>query len=115
MLFMLKALSVLEIQYLHFCCDFLVTKENGLLRKLWLNSKFMTSQTGQEIIAIPMLSNISRSKANQAMKFSQLIEYNMRNTLLEKSYTKCDGEANPRPFYKKSKLSISLDQHSEML
>ena len=34
---------------------------------------------------------------------------------LEKLYTKCDGEANPKPFNKKPKLSISLDQHSEML
>ena len=26
------------------------------------------------------------------MKFGQLIEYNMRKTFLEKSYTKCGGE-----------------------
>ena len=45
------------------------------------------------------------------MKFGQLIEYEMRNIFLKE---KC-GEASPRPFYKKSKLSISLDQHSEML
>ena len=38
----------------------------------------------------------------------------MRNIFLEKSYTKCGGEASPRPFYKKSKLSISLDQQSEI-
>ena len=49
------------------------------------------------------------------MKFDQLIEYNMRNIILEKSYTYCGGEASPRSFYKKSKLSISLDQQSEML
>ena len=36
----------------------------------------MTSQTGQQIIAIHILSNIS-SKGNQAIKFGQLIEYNM--------------------------------------
>ena len=36
------------------------------------------------------------------MKFGQLIEYiaNMRNIFLEKSYTKCGGEAIPRPFFK---------------
>ena len=28
----------------------------------------------------------------------------------EKSYTKYDGETSPRPFSKKLKLSISLDQ-----
>ena len=47
------------------------------------------------------ITNISRSKGNQAMKFDQLIEYNMRNILLEKSYTKCGRETNPRPFFKK--------------
>ena len=57
-----------------------------------------------------MLPNMSRSKGNQAMKFGQLIEYNMRNTFVEKSYTKCAGETIPRPLSKKSKLSISLDQ-----
>ena len=30
----------------------------------------------------------------------------MRNSFLEKSYTKCRGETIPRPFSKKSKLSI---------
>ena len=49
------------------------------------------------------------------MKFGQLTEYNMKNIFLEKSYAKCGKEASPRPFYKKSKLSISLDQQSEML
>ena len=44
------------------------------------------------------------------MKFGQLIEYNMRNIFDEKSYTKCGGETILRPFSKKSKLSISLDQ-----
>ena len=44
------------------------------------------------------------------MKFSQLLEYNMRNIFVEKLYTKCGGETIPRPFPKKSKLSISLDQ-----
>ena len=46
------------------------------------------------------------------MKFGQLIEYNMRHTFVEISYTKCDGETIPRPFSKKSKLKISLDQKS---
>ena len=43
------------------------------------------------------------------MKFGQLIEYDMINIFLEKSYKKCD-ETIPRPFSKISKLSISLDQ-----
>ena len=39
----------------------------------------------------------------------------MRNIFPEKSYTKCGVEASLRPFYKKSKLGIYLDQQSEML
>ena len=60
----------------------------------------MTSQTR---------SNIS-SKCNQTMKFGQLIEYYMKTMFLQKSYRKCGGKASPRPFYKKSKLSISHNQ-----
>ena len=48
------------------------------------------------------------------MKYVQLIEYNLRNYFLEKSYKKCGGETIPRPFFKKSKLSISLDQYSKV-
>ena len=57
-----------------------------------------------------MLLNISRSKDNQTMKFGQLIEYNMRNIFVEKSYSKYGGETIPKPFSKKSKLSIFLEQ-----
>ena len=64
----------------------------------------MTSQIGKQTIAIHILTNISRSKGNQAMKFSQLVEYNMRNIFLEKPSKKWDGEANPRRYSKKSKL-----------
>ena len=49
-------------------------------------------------------------KGNQAIKFGQLAEYDTKNIFLERSYTKCDGETIPRPFSKKSKLSIHLDQ-----
>ena len=57
-----------------------------------------------------MLSNILRSKGNQSIKFDRLIEHNMRNIFLEKSYTECSGETSPRPFSEKLKLSISMDQ-----
>ena len=49
------------------------------------------------------------------MKIGQLIEYNMRNIFLEKSYTKCGRESILRPFSKNSKLSIYLDQYSKVL
>ena len=68
---------------------------------LRLISKFMTWWTWQQIITIHILPNISRSKFNQTMKFGQLIEYDMRNSFLEKPYTTCGGEASPRDFYKK--------------
>ena len=70
----------------------------------------LISKPGYETIVIHKLLNISRSKDNQTMKFGHLIECNMRNILVEKSYTKCDGETSPRPFSEKLKLSISLDQ-----
>ena len=57
-----------------------------------------------------ILTNISRRKGHQEVKFGQLIEYNMRHIFLEKSYTKCGGETILRPFSKISKLSMSLDQ-----
>ena len=47
----------------------------------------MTSQPGQQTIAIHILPNISRSKGHQAMKFGQLIEYNMRNIFFLKNHT----------------------------
>ena len=74
----------------------------------------MTSQPGWKTIAIHVFINISRSKGNQAMKFGQLIEYNMRNIFIEKSYTNCGRETIPRSFSRKSKLNISLGQYSEI-
>ena len=45
-----------------------------------------------------ILTDISRRKGNQAIKFGQLIECNMKNIFLEKSYAKCGGETIPSPF-----------------
>ena len=46
------------------------------------------------------------------MKFGQLIEHNMRNIFFffEKSYV----SIIPRPFSKKSKLKLSLNQYSKV-
>ena len=49
------------------------------------------------------------------METGQLIEYNLRNIFLEKSYARCAGGTIPRPFSKKSNLIISLDQYSKVL
>ena len=43
------------------------------------------------------------------------MEYNVRNLFLEKSYTEYGGKTIPRPFSKKSKLSLSQDQKSKFL
>ena len=75
----------------------------------------MTSRSGKQAIAIHVLSNILRSKGNRTITFGQLIEHNMRNIFLEKSYTKFGGETSPKAFFKKSQLNISLDQESKVL
>ena len=50
----------------------------------------MTSQPGKQTIAISILLDISISKDNQTMKFSQSREHNLKDIFLEKSYTKHD-------------------------
>ena len=54
----------------------------------------MTSQIGQQIITMHISPNISRREDNQAIKFDQLIDCNMRNIFHEKSYSKSDGAAS---------------------
>ena len=49
------------------------------------------------------------------MKFRPLIEYNMKKIFVEKSYTKWSGEADSRPFHKKSKLRIYLDYQIKLI
>ena len=61
-------------------------------------SKFMTSQAGQQVITIYILSDNSGIKVNQTMKFGKLIQYNMRNILLENLFRKCGGEPSLTPF-----------------
>ena len=108
-----KARFVLKI--LKFCRYFFVMQQNGLKRKVRSMSKFMTSQPGQQTILVHILPNISRSEGNQAMKFDQLIEYNMKNIFLKKSQAECGGETSQRPFSEKFKLNIYLDRYSKVL
>ena len=65
----------------------------------------MTSSSGKQLITIHILHNISRSKGKQKIK----------NVFLEKSLTRWVGETSPRPFSKKSKLTITLNQKSQIL
>ena len=43
----------------------------------------MTTQSGQQTIAVHMLTNVSRSKDNQVMKYGQVIEHNMWKMILK--------------------------------
>ena len=82
--FILKALFAIK----SFALTFWSCKKNGLIRKMRLISKFMTSQPGYQTIALKILPNISRSKGNQTMKFGQLTEYKKRNNFIQKSCRK---------------------------
>ena len=44
----------------------------------------MTSETGQHIITIHILLNISRSKDNQAIKFGQPLKYSHSSKIMRK-------------------------------
>ena len=50
----------------------------------------MTSQIGNIV-------HISTTKGDQAMKFVQLLEYNVRNIFLGKPYRKWDRDTSCRP------------------
>ena len=71
-----------------FVLTFSVTYQKCLIKKMRLISKFMTSNPGEQAIALHILPNISRNKGNQTMKLSQLLEHNMITNFLEKSYIK---------------------------
>ena len=96
-----KALFTLKIFKILYCFDHigkrLISKFDFKICDVtdWTTSNYNTHISH-------IYPNISRSKV-------------MRNIFLVKSYTKCGGEARPRPSHKKLKLSISLDQQSEML
>ena len=67
-----------------------------------MTSKFMTSQPGKQAIAIAILTNISRSKGNQAMKFGQSTEYKTRSIFeKKKNIYKIWQRMMSRPFSKK--------------
>ena len=61
-----------------FLCWLFVHVKNRLIRRIRLISKFMTSQTGWQTIAIHVLHKISGIKGNQTIKFGQVIEYNKK-------------------------------------
>ena len=92
-----------KILYLAFC-------------RLEKHLRFYIVSTKQDVIQkLKLKCPIFQEVDHQTMKFGQFIKDDMRIIFLEKPFTKCGWEASPRPFYKKSILSISLDQHSGTL
>ena len=69
-----------------------------------------------QTVTLNILTDISRINDKQAMKFCQFIEHNKKKIFFLKIH-----EQNVmcklvlEPFFKKSKLIISLDEESEML
>ena len=108
-----------------FVKTFWLCRKNGLVKKITLPSKFMTSQLSLQAIVIHVLANITHSKDNQTMKFGHLIEPNKINIFRQKLCRKLDRETSSRPLfifmkklniklnnvmpYKKSKLYKTLD------
>ena len=84
--FILKAIFVFKISKI-------------LSWKIRLTSEFMMSRSDLQTIATHILLNISRSKDNQTMKLSQLIEDNKRNNFLQKLCEKWGRETSSRPLF----------------
>ena len=71
------------LRYLNFCPDFLGHVGKRFDEKAKVNLKIMTSSNGKQITTIHILSNISRSKGNQIMRFDQLTEYKMIQKMMQ--------------------------------
>ena len=61
----------------------------------------MTSQPGNQTIAIHILPNVSRNKGSHTMKFGQVIEYNMKTFFFKKNTQNEVEKTFPDPFLKK--------------
>ena len=86
-------------RYLSFFLDLLVMYRENVIRKIWLISKFITSQPCYQKIKIHVMSIVSYSKGNQTVKFVQLIEYNKIIFFSLKSCIKWIRETNSRSLF----------------
>ena len=57
------------------------------------------SLTGQQTITIHILPKYYMKKSNQTVKFGQLVEYNKRNIVLQKSCRESGRETSSRPLF----------------
>ena len=73
-------------------------EENVLNGELRLIKNFTTSGTGQQIVTIDILSNISWSKGTHAVKFGQVIENHVRNIFLKNCAVNGAGRLVLDPF-----------------
>ena len=87
-------------KYIFFFYDFYVHVRKHLDYKNQVNFKIHDVTTWLKNNCNTHIDQYLRSKFNQAMTFGQLIEYNMRNILLTKSFTKCCKETKPDTFVK---------------
>ena len=69
--------------------------------------KFTRLQPGKQTNATHILPNISRSKGNQKMKFGRLIEYNMRNVIVEYHTQNVVKKLSPDLYLKNQNLWIN--------
>ena len=109
----LKALLVLKIFKLllsNFC-----HVEKQLDQKDKVNFKIYDVTTWLTNNCNTYIDQYLKKYRHSAVKFGQLIEHNMRDTFLGKSYTNYGGDTILRPFSKKSESSISLDQQFKVL
>ena len=84
--FTVKALF-LRKKFSSFCTDIFGHVERRRDKKDKVSFKVYDIINWETIDYNTHVAQISRGKDNQAVKFGQLIEYNMRNVFLEKSYT----------------------------
>ena len=75
---------------------FWACRKNGLIRKMKLFLKILTSLPGLQRIITHILLHISRLKGNQTMKLGKLIEHLKRNTFLKTLCRKWVRETSSR-------------------
>ena len=90
--FMLKALFILNI--ITFLSLLFGHIRKRLDKKARLILKFITLQTGQQIISIHILPKVSINKENETMKFGQLPKYYLRNIFFSNIIQKMRQEDN---------------------
>ena len=93
--FILKALFILEI--LSFLAWLFGFVEKWLDKKAMVNFKFMAPYTGQQIITIHLIPNISRSKGNETWLVNKIQRENIN--FLQKPCRKWVGETSFRPLF----------------